>query len=96
LAYTKLGNAPEAAYAAGMANFCHNKAVEAKAQLKSLIKGPVAVDALLGLALIAETESNNAEAVTWYKQVLTVDRKNVAATSALTRLAAGPTTSSTK
>jgi tetratricopeptide (TPR) repeat protein len=96
LAYGNLGLAPQKTYATGMANFCLKKPVEAKTQLKSLVKGPVAVDALLGLALIAETESNNAEAVTYYKQVLTVDRKNAEAKSALTRLAAGPTSSSTK
>jgi tetratricopeptide (TPR) repeat protein len=96
LAYGKLGLSPQKTYATGMANFCLNKPVQAKAQLKSLVKGPVAVDALLGLGLISETESNNAEAVTWYKQVLTVDAKNVTASSALSRLAAGPTSSSTK
>jgi hypothetical protein len=56
----------------------------------------VAVDALLGLGLMAETESNNAEAVTWYKQVITRDAKNTTASAALSRLGAGPTSSSTK
>ena len=64
----------------------------AKRQLKTLITGPVKVDALLGLGLIAETESKNPEAVSWYKQVLTVDPKNVAATSALSRLGAASAT----
>jgi tetratricopeptide (TPR) repeat protein len=95
VAYGKLGNAPKATYFAAMANFCHRKPVEAKTQLKTLLKGPAAVDALLGLALIAETESSTPEAVTWYKQVLTVDRKNAEATAALTRLGAGPTSSPT-
>ena len=96
VAYGKLGLAPQQTYATAMANFALKKPVEAKRQLKSLVKGPVAMDALLGLAMIAETESNNPEAITWYKQVLTVDRKNATATSALTRLAAGPTSSTTK
>ena len=96
LAYGKLAQAPQKAYATAMGTFCLKKPADAKSQLKTLAKGPVAVQALLGLAVIAETESNNAEAVTWYKQVLSVDRKNAAATSALTRLAAGPASSSTK
>lgn len=91
LAYTKLGNAPQASYATGMANFCHKKPVEAKRQLNALTTGPVAVDALMGLGYIAETESNNAEAATKYKQVLKIDRKNLAAISGLSRLGLGPT-----
>jgi len=96
LAYSTLNLSPQKTYATAMANFCLKKPVDAKRQLKSLVKGPVGVDALLGLGLIAETESNNAEAVTWYKQVITIDAKNATATSALSRLGAGPTSSSTK
>jgi tetratricopeptide (TPR) repeat protein len=96
-AYGMLGRVPQATYAKGMAAFCLKKPAEAKRQLTSLIKikGPVAVDALLGLALMAETESNNPEAVTWYKQVLTVDRTNINAISSLSRLGVTPTGSST-
>jgi tetratricopeptide (TPR) repeat protein len=91
LAYGRLASASQATYAGAMANFCHKQPAEAKSQLKTLIKlkSPVAVDALLGLALIAETESKNPEAVSWYKQVLTRDRTNVTAISSLTRLGAG-------
>ena len=97
LAYGKLGQAPQATYAGAMADFCLKKPADAKPQLKTLTKGPVAVDALLGLGLIAETESNNPEAVSWYKKVLTVDRTNATAISALSRLGVGPgpTSSST-
>ena len=95
LAYGKLNQKPRATYASGMADFCHKKPADAKRQLKTLITGPAKVDALLGLALIAETESHNPEALTWYKQVLTVDRKNVTAIAAISRLGAGPTGSST-
>ena len=95
-AYGKLNLSPQQTYATGMANFCLKKPAEAKTQLESLIKGPVGVDALLGLGMIAETESNNAEAITWYRQVITVDAKNAAASSALSRLGAGATSSSTK
>ena len=92
LAYGKLSLTPEKTYASAMASFCLKKPAEAKTQLTSLLKGPVKVDALLGLGLIAETESNNAQAVSWYKQVLTLDRTNASATSALSRLGVEPTT----
>jgi tetratricopeptide (TPR) repeat protein len=96
VAYGKLNLTPQKTYATGMASFCLNKPAEAKTQLKTLLTGSVKVDALLGLGLIAETESNNPEAVTWYKQVLKVDRANATATSALSRLGAGSTTSGLK
>jgi hypothetical protein len=78
-----------------MADACNKKPAQAKKQLKTLTAGPVAVDALLGLAQIAETENSNPEAISWYKQVLTVDRKNISAISALARLGVGPTGTST-
>jgi tetratricopeptide (TPR) repeat protein len=95
LAYGKLGSATQATYASGMADFCHKKPTDAKRKLKTLITGPVKIDALLGLGLFAETESNNPAALSWYKQVLALDRKNVTATSALSRLGTGATSSST-
>ena len=90
LAYGELNLSPQKTYATGMASFCLKKPADAKRQLKSLIKGPLAVDALLGLGLIAQTESDNPAAVSWYKQVLTIDAKNATATSALSRLGGGP------
>lgn len=95
VAYGKLAQAPQKTYATAMASFCLKKPADAKAQLKTLTAGPVAVDALLGLGLIAETESSNAEAITWYQKVLTVDRKNSGAISALSRLGAEPTAGQT-
>jgi tetratricopeptide (TPR) repeat protein len=95
LAYGKLGKAPQASYSGAMADFCNKKPAQAKSRLKTLTAGPVAVDALLGLALIAETENHNPEAISWYKQVLTVDGKNISAISALARLGVAPTGSST-
>ena len=95
LANTKLKRAPEATYNTGLADFCHNKTADAKAKLTTLIKGPQAVNAMLGLAMIAETDSSHAEAVTWYKKVLTVDGTNAVAIAAIKQLATGPTPSST-
>src|ERR1035437_9311316 len=96
LAYGKLAHAPQAAYAAAMANFCNKKSTEAKSQLNALTAGPVKVDALLGLGLIAETESNNPEAISWYQKVLKVDSKNATAISSLTRLGVAPTSTTKK
>ena len=95
VAYGKLGQAPQVTYATGMADFCLKKPADAKRRLKTLTAGPMAVDALLGLAMIAEAENSNPEAISWYKQLLTVDRKNIGAISALARLGVGPTGSST-
>jgi tetratricopeptide (TPR) repeat protein len=94
LAYGKLGSASQATYAGAMADFCHKNPTLAKSRLKTLVKGPEAVDALLGLGLIAETASSHAEAVSWYEKVLTIDRTNVDAISALSRLGVRPATSS--
>jgi tetratricopeptide (TPR) repeat protein len=96
LAYDKLALAPQKTYAAGMASFCLKKPDEAKSQLKTLITGPVKVDALLGLGQIAESQASNVEAVSWYKQVLTLDRANTTATSALSRLGVEPTSTTKK
>jgi len=95
VAYGKLGNAPRATYAGAMADFCLKKPDVAKTRLKTLTTGPVALDAMLGLGLIAETESSNRGAISWYKKVLTVDAKNVKAISSLSRLGAGPTPGAT-
>jgi tetratricopeptide (TPR) repeat protein len=89
-AYTQLGQAPQAAYARAMADFSHKRPAEATRQLKTLTTGPVAVDALLGLGLIAETASNRDEAVAWYQKVLVVDATNVSAISALSGLGVKP------
>jgi tetratricopeptide (TPR) repeat protein len=91
LAYAKQHLAPQATYNAAMADFCHNKTGDAKRQLTTLIKGPQAVNAMLALALIADTDSAKAEAISWYQKVLAVDRTNVAAIDALKQLGAGMT-----
>ncbi len=91
VAYTKLGLAPRATYAGAMADFCNKKPVEAKRALNTLTTGPGKVEAWLALGLMAETESSNPEAISWYQKVLTADRKNANAISSLARLGAGTT-----
>lgn len=89
-AYTALGSAPQAAYAVGMTALCHNKPAEARRQLEALVTGPVAVDAMTGLAMAAESESDTAGATGWYRKVLAADPKNFTATTGLFRLGATP------
>jgi hypothetical protein len=90
LAYAKLGSASQATYAGAMADFCHKKPAVATTRLKTLLTGGNKVEALLGLGLIAETGSNNPEAISWYQKVLTVDRTNVDAIASLSRLGVTP------
>ena len=94
-AYGKLGSVPQATYSGAMLEFCQKRPAEATSQLKTLTAGPMAADAMLGLGLIAETASNRAEAVAWYKKALVVDRANISAISSLSRLGVGPTAAPT-
>jgi len=89
-AYVKLGRAPKAEYSGAMLDFCQNRPADAKRRLTALKAGPVAVDAMLGLGLIAETASDRSEATSWYKKVLTVDSANISAISSLSRLGVRP------
>ncbi len=90
-AYTTLGQKDEASYATAMATYCKKKPAEAKTQLQALTDGPAKVDAMLGLALIAQTEGSNDDAIAWYRKVLAVDKTNVTAMSTLAQLGVGPT-----
>jgi tetratricopeptide (TPR) repeat protein len=90
LVYTKQHSVPQATYNTGMADFCNNQSAEAKRQLMTLVKGPEAVNSMLGLALIAQTSNANAEAASWYKKVIAIDPKNVAAIADLKQLSTGP------
>lgn len=89
-AHKQLGQAPQSMYAAGMATFCQKNPSEAKRQLQTLLAGPVAADALMGLGQIAEAENSNAEAITWYKKILITNRTHASAISALSRLGVTP------
>jgi len=89
-AYTALKRPELASYAAAMAGFCGNKVAEAKTQLSALTTGPAAVDAMLGLGLIAETQNDNKGAIAWYEKALAKDPKNIAAMSSLATLGVTP------
>lgn len=95
-AYSNLTLAAQAEYAGAMVDFCEQRPADASTRLAALTTGPVALDAMLGLGLIAETTSDRPGAAGWYSKALVEDPGNAAATTALARLegeshaAAGP------
>lgn len=86
--YKQLGRTAEAEYAGAMVDFCQNRPADAKRRLLPLTKGPVAVDSMLGLGMIAEAASDRAGATAWYQKVIAADPKNFNARGGLTRLGA--------
>ena len=92
LANKKLGRAPQAEYAAAMVDFCKKKPADAKRRLQALTSGPASVTAMLGLGMIAESESDRPGATRWYQKVISKDPKNFNARTGLTRLGAAGTT----
>ena len=90
-AYAKLGRKPQAEYAGAMVDFCQKRPADAKRRLQALASGPAAVDAMLGLGMIAEAESDRQGATRWYQKVIGTDSKNFNARAGLTRLGAGMT-----
>lgn len=88
--YSALGQPEEASYADAMNLYCQHKVDQAKQQLNGLVEGPAAVDALLGLGLIAQIENDDKGAVAWYQKVLVKDPKNITAMSNLAALGVTP------
>lgn len=93
--YTKLSLSEMAEYAGAMADFCADKSGSAAQRLQRLTTGPAAIDALLGLGLIAETSSDRTGALAWYQKVLKTQPANVTALNAVARLTGPGTTTTT-
>lgn len=89
-AYTALKDTAGAQYASGMVAFCEKRPDEAKATLLALTNGPLAIDTLIGLGLIAEDEGDTATATTMYSKALATDPQNFGAITGLSRLGASP------
>lgn len=85
-AYKALGKTAEAEYAAAMADFSDRRPAQAKQRLETLTSGPVAVDAMLGLGMISETEGDRDAAARWYQKVLALDPQNFNAQVGLGRI----------
>jgi len=77
---------PQAEYAVAMVELCEKKPAAATQRLKSLTSGPVAVDAMLGLGMAAEVQSQRTSANRWYRKALAVDPGNFNARGGLSRL----------
>jgi tetratricopeptide (TPR) repeat protein len=96
-AYVAASDTAGAQYAGGMVALCQDRPDDARAALGSLASGPYAVDALIGLGLLAETQNDTAAATDAYTKALDRDPNNFAATTGLARVGEspsnGPTTS---
>jgi tetratricopeptide (TPR) repeat protein len=91
--YEQLANAyraqrlgPQMEYARAMVELCQKRPADAARHLQRLTSGPVAVDAMLGLGMAAEAQSQPAAATRWYRRVLATDPKNFNARGGLARL----------
>ncbi len=85
-AYKAQHRKPQQEYAVAMAELCKKNPAGAMRRLKPLTTGPVAVDAMLGLGMAAEAQSQRASAIHWYHKVVAVDHENFNARGGLTRL----------
>ena len=85
-AYAKLGRAANAEYAGAMVDFCKNRPDAATRRLQTLTSGATALDAMVGLGMIAETTTDRAAAVRWYRKALAKDPGNFNALAGLSRL----------
>jgi tetratricopeptide (TPR) repeat protein len=91
-AYTALGQPARAEWANAMADLSAGKPDEARTRLLAITEGETALDAAIGLALIAETEGDGPTATEWYTKALAIDPENAAARLGLGRVS-GPAAS---
>lgn len=90
-AYTAAQDAAGHAWADAMLAFCQGRTDEAKAGLTSATSGKYAVEAYIGLGLLAEKESDASSAAVAYRQALARDPQNFLATTGLGRVGTPPT-----
>jgi tetratricopeptide (TPR) repeat protein len=93
-AYTDMGDPARAEWANAMADLSAGKPDEARTRLLAIADGEAALDAAIGLALVAETQNDGPTAVEWYSKALAIDPSNAAARLGLGRVsdptASGP------
>ncbi len=85
-AYTTLKDQPRAAYATAMSHLATSKVEQARTELGALLDGPVAVQAMVGLGTLAQTQGDDGQALDWYEKALKADPGNAAATAAVADL----------
>jgi tetratricopeptide (TPR) repeat protein len=73
-------------WATGMVAMCTGQLDSATAALQPLVAGPMKIDALLGLALVAAQRSDIDSAAALYRQVLAIDPRNTSASIGLGQL----------
>jgi tetratricopeptide (TPR) repeat protein len=88
-AYQTVGQNAQSSYATAMVSFCQGDNEAARTRLAGLTTGPVRIDAMVGLGMIAEAADDRAAAAGWYRKVVALDKDNFSATNGLSRLAAG-------
>lgn len=89
-AYRRLERTPQAEYATAMVDLCQKRPDAAATRLKELTSGPVAAEAMIGLAMIAEQRGRTDEAVSWYRRAIAAEPANTTAIAALSRLGVRP------
>jgi tetratricopeptide (TPR) repeat protein len=98
-AYTAIGEADLAEWAAAMAIGQDGDPAGAATRLEAIADGSAALDARIGLGIVAEIQDDPARAAEWYRAALDLDADNQAAMLGLSRVTAGgeghPTTQPT-
>ena len=84
--YAALDDSIGSQYAAGMVAMCTGQLDTATADLEPLTAGPMKIDALLGLALVAQGRGDIDTAAATYRQVLAIDPTNTSASIGLGQL----------
>ncbi|MBI3750169.1 MAG: tetratricopeptide repeat protein [Chloroflexi bacterium] len=84
--YTALKDSVGSQWAVGMTAMCDGNFDAAATALQGLTAGPMKIDALLGLALVAQQRGDNTGAAGFYRQVLAIDPKNTSASIGLGQL----------
>lgn len=85
-AYAATGETEQAEWAAAMAQGQAGDVPGAVARLEVIADGKAALDARIGLGLLAETSGDNAAAGDWYRKALELDAENQAAQFGLGRI----------
>jgi len=94
-AYTAKGETAEAEWASAMAQAMNvlvggqGDTGAAEARLEAVVGGDAALDARIGLGLLAELRGDNTAATDWYTRALELDGENTAAQLGLSRVSTG-------
>lgn len=88
-AYAATGDTAEAEWASAMAAGQTGDVAGAVSRLEAIADGDAAIDARVGLGLLAETTNDTATAAGWYQKALELDPENKAAQLGLGRVSDG-------